>query len=1016
MQRREPKRRQEQTHLIEEATPDPADTTAYSLFAVTDQQSTAPPLLAGMTVNNVQLQMEVDTGASVSLISEDTYNNLWPTSQRPTLQPSTRKLHTYTGEKLDVQGTLTVDVTYGSQQQTLPLLVVAGSGPSLLGRDWLQKIRLDWQALHHLRAAPPTNLQTILDCHEAVFKDELGCVKGVTATIAIDQQAQPRFCKPRTVPFALRGKVEQELFRLEKAGVIESVQFSKWAAPIVPVLKRDGSLRICGDYKVTVNQAAKTDCFPLPRIDDLFASLAGGKTFSKLDLAHAYQQLELDEESKKLVVINTHKGLFRYNRLPFGVSAAPAIFQRTIEGVLQGISNVCVYLDDILVTGRTEKEHLENLDRVLTRLEEAGMRLKRSKCAFLLPAVEYLGHHISSEGLRPTQEKIRAIVEAPAPQDVTQLRAFLGLVNYYGKFVGQLSSILAPLYQLLESKSKWVWGKAQQTAFATAKQKLTSAGVLAHFDPEQQIILSCDASPYGVGAVIAHMTPDGEKPIAFASRSLSPAEKKYAQLDKEGLAIVFGVKKFHDYLFGRKFEIRSDHKPLQHIFDSQRPIPALASARIQRWALTLSAYDYSIAYKPGKELANADSLSRLPLPQTPLHTPLPGDIVLLMDTLQASPVTAQHVRQWTDRDPLLARVRTQVKEGWIDGEEENMKPFNRRKSELSVQDGCILWGNRVVVPEQGRSKVVQQLHEGHPGVTRMKSIARSLTWWPGIDKDIEKTVQNCQPCQQHQKSPAPAPLHPWEWPDRPWVRLHIDHAGPFLGKYFLVVVDAHSKWIEIVVVPSTATHHTIHNLRRIFATHGLLEVLVSDNATSFTSSEFQEFTKRNGIHHIRSAPYHPATNGLAERTVQTFKNAMKKVAPGDIDTALARFLFHYRTTPHCTTGLSPAELLLGRQLRTHNTLLRPQPRNRIQNAQYRQKAAHDVHAKERAFHLGDPVFVKNFSKQGTDWLPGNVTKIQGPLSFFITLTTGQEIRRHIEHIRPRTIPDQVQHPSEVPKP
>ena len=203
------------------------------------------------------------------------------------------------------------------------------------------------------------------------------------------------------------------------------------------------------------------------------------------------------------MVINTHKGLFRYNRLPFGVSAAPAIFQRTIEGVLQGISNVCVYLDDIIITGRTEKEHLENLDRVLTRLEEAGMRLKRSKCAFLLPAVEYLGHHISSEGLRPTQEKIRAIVEAPAPQDVTQLRAFLGLVNYYGKFVGQLSIILAPLYQLPESKFKWVWGKAQQTAFATAKQKLTSAGVLAHFDPEQKIILSCDASPYGVGAVIA---------------------------------------------------------------------------------------------------------------------------------------------------------------------------------------------------------------------------------------------------------------------------------------------------------------------------------------------------------------------------------------------------------------------------------------------------------------------------------------------------------------------------------
>ena len=370
----------------------------------------------------------------------------------------------------------------------------------------------------------------------------------------VDPEAQPRFCKPRSVPFVLRSKVEQELTRLEHAGVIEPVQFSHWAAPIVPVLKQDCSLRVCGDYKVTVNRAAKTDCFPLPHMDDLLASLTRGKAFSKLDLAHAYQQIELDEESKTLVVINTHKGLFRCNRLPFGVSAAPAIFQRSMEGILQGIPNVCVYLDDILVTGETE-EHNATLGKVLGRLNEAGMRVKQSKCTFMFPAVEYLGNHISAEGLRPTQEKIRAIMQAPTPQDVTQLRAFLGLVNYYGKFVGRLSSILSPLYKLLEKKTKWDWGPTQQKGFEVAKQELTSASVLIHFDPQKKPILSCDASPYGVGTVIAHETPDGEKPITFASRSLSPAEKKYAHIDKEGLAIIFGVKKFHDYLFGRKFEI-----------------------------------------------------------------------------------------------------------------------------------------------------------------------------------------------------------------------------------------------------------------------------------------------------------------------------------------------------------------------------------------------------------------------------------------------------------------------------
>ena len=361
-------------------------------------------------------------------------------------------------------------------------------------------------------------------------------------------------------------------------------------------------------------------------------------------------------------------------------------------------------------------------------------------------------------------------------------------------------------------------------------------------------------------------------------------------------------------------------------------------------------------------------------------------------------MTAHQVRQWTTRDPVLSKVRTWVLQGWVDGEGEEIVPFNRRSKELSVQDGCILWGNRVVIPERGRHQVLQQLHDGQPGVTRMKSIARSLTWWPGIDKDIEQTVHNCQPCQQNQKAPAQAPLHSWEWQTQPWMRLHIDHIGPFLGKYFLVVVDAHSKWIEVVTVPSTSTQHTIRQLRLMLATHGLPKKIVSHNATSFTSAEIQEFVTRNGICHITSAPYHPATNELAKRAVQTFKNAMKKVTPTDLDTAVAQFLFHYRNIPHSTTGATPAQLLLGRQPRMHNDMMRPKLSTRVREAQLRKQATHNSRSKEHGLSLNDPVYVRNFSRHGPAWILGEITQVHGSQSFTITLNNGQITRRHIEHV------------------
>ena len=406
------------------------DAEAYSLFHTAGQRGPAKPIMVPVKVNQAEIKMELDTGASVSIISETTFRSLWSRGHAPPLQPSHIKLRTYTGESLVVKGSILVLVQYQDQEAKLPLTVVAGSGTSLMGRDWLEKLRLDWQSLcvFNVRPTAGASLADVLESHKDVFNDTLGLIKGTAAKLHVDPSIPPRFCPARSVPYALRDKVSQELDRLEQLGIIEPVQFSDWAAPIVPVVKQDGTVRICGDYKVTVNKAAKVDTYPLPRVEDLLASIGNGEKFTKLDLAHAYLQIPLDEESKQYVVINTQKGLYKYNRLPFGIASAPAIFQRTMEGILQGIPNVSIYIDDILVTGDTEASHLETLSKVLDRLQAAGLKLKKSKCEFMRDSVEYLGYIISAQGIQPMKEKIRAVAEAPTPRNLTQLRSFLGLV------------------------------------------------------------------------------------------------------------------------------------------------------------------------------------------------------------------------------------------------------------------------------------------------------------------------------------------------------------------------------------------------------------------------------------------------------------------------------------------------------------------------------------------------------------------------------------------------------------
>ena len=272
-----------------------------------------------------------------------------------------------------------------------------------------------------------------------------------------------------------------------------------------------------------------------------------------------------------MLTINTHKGLFRYGRLPFGTTSAPALFQRAMDQILSGLPGVQCYLNDILCTGTSDDEHLHNLDATLQRLKDYGLRVRNEKCYFFRPSVEYLGHVINADGLHTAPSKVAAVVDAPPPQNVSQLRSFLGLLNYYGRFISNLSSLLQPLHELLRQDKNWKWTAGCQEAFEKAKNVLSSSEVLTHFNPSLQLQLACDASPYGVGAVLSHVLPSGEeKPIAFASRTLNKAESNYAQLEREALSIVFGVRKFHQYLYGRRFTLLTDHRPLKTILGPHR--------------------------------------------------------------------------------------------------------------------------------------------------------------------------------------------------------------------------------------------------------------------------------------------------------------------------------------------------------------------------------------------------------------------------------------------------------------
>ncbi|UYV64628.1 K02A2.6-like, partial [Cordylochernes scorpioides] len=877
-----------------------------------------------LTVDGQILNGIVDTGSPVTLMPKSIFEKLW---RAKPLIPTAINLKSFCNNPIKVVGERKVFVKEANM--SLRLIVVDESIPEiLLGREWLKFLNINYSKLLNVNKISESCIDSLIGSYANLFKDELGCLKYVKLDINIKKEEAPVFCKARSLPYSLKKKVEDELECMVERGILEPIVHASWAAPIVPVVKKDGSIRICGDFRSTANKAIILDKYPLPTIDEIFSRLSGSTIFSTLDLSMAYLQVELTDEAKRVVNINTTKGLFAYRRLPYGVAVAPNKFQRLMDNVFADIPGVACYIDDILVSGKDAKDHKSKLELVFKILEEKGLKLNKAKCKFAVDSVEYLGFRIDKDGLHPMLNKIQAVSNAPEPKNIGQLRSFIGMLMYYARFIKDTSSILSPLYQLLKKNCPWKWTNKHRVLFNKCKSLLTDDSVLAHYDPAKELVLACDASSYGLGV-----------------------------LEKEALSIVYGCEKFRQYLLGRSFVLVTDNRPLMHLFSPHKPIPLCAASRIKRWSLKLGAFHYSVEFRKTEDHGNADALSRLPLKANEGGS-YDDDQILLLRKMNEVPFSFQDVAFETKRDNTLAIVLRNVREDtWQSPKftkENPLSPYYKVRNELSVDFGCLQWKKRIVIPPKLRSQILIDLHEMHFGMVKMMIIARRYFWWPGIDRSIEDMARQCTICQETADMPS-SMITEWTWPEKPWHRLHLDLAGPFMGKMFLVIVDAYTKWLEIFILRDITSKTIVDCLRQVFARFGLPEFLVTDNGRQFVSREMEEFTRMNRIRHTKTSPYNPSTNGLAERYVREFKTSLKKNnEKDDLETNLQRFLFAHRAFPQSVLKESPAELLMNRRLKSRFSNLMPK-------MDMKGEGFPDALRKQEHFKIGSDVFFRNYA-------------------------------------------------------
>lgn len=856
------------------------------------------------------------------------------------------------------------------------------------------------------------SIESICAAYHDVFwleGDKLSCTNVVRHTIPVRQGQQPINQKQYRLPQIHREEINRQVRQLEKDGII-SHSVSPWNSPLLLVPKKAAkkgvkNWRLVVDFR-KLNDATLKQVFPIPRMDEILDQLGSSRHFSTLDLASGYHQVEMAAEDREKTAFSTGLGHFEFNRMPFGLTGAPATFQRLMNHVLTGLQGIeCfVYLDDIVVYGGNLAEHEARLCKVLQLLRENNLKVKTEKCNFMRREIVYLGHKCSAEGALPDPEKVKCVRDFPVPRNRKEIQSFLGLVNYYRKFITGTSEIALPINKLLRKDAKFEWSRECQEAFEKLKEAILSPPVLAYPDFSKPFLLTTDASGGAIGAVLSQGENGEDRPIAFASRSLNDAETRYSTIEKEFLAIVWAVTSFRPYLLGRHFKIFTDHQPLKGIANLKDQ-----TSRLARFRHKLSEYDFEIWYKPGKKNQNADALSRIPYTTE--------EVMAVQTRSRAKLANEKEDGQSVDAETILEEYNAR-------GFEEK-SPIDEHLDELTD-------------PKEIKS-VLKDFHDGplggHLGWQKTLERIRRQFSWKGMYGDVKRYVRKCGKCQRNKSARKTLmPMVLTDTPTRPFQKVYMDMVGPLPetvsgNKLILSFQDDFSKFMLCAPMPDGEAR-TVAKVffKEIVSRYGVPGVLVTDNGTNFMSEVFASTCKLLGIRKLNITPYHPQANGSLERSHRPLAEYLRSFAKEDgsnWDQWLAPAMHVHNNSVHTSTGQTPFRTLYGFDLELPTNLTRKcSPlynsedfskvlkyqlqrshelvRENQEKAKVTAKKSYDKRVKEVSFEAGEKVLVRNKARKNKFspiWSgPYEIVSVDGPVTVTVRIK-GRNRKWHNNYLR-----------------